>query len=271
MPQPGWFFDAEADPLHAHFKNRLNEALANGKAPPTIVQAAGADLNWAVSPRVEVGYRLASGFGEFALSYRSLATSGAQAVTNLDGAAAASSRLDFHVLDVDYASREFSLWPNWEMQWTIGGRTAWIYYDARDVESFVTAAAGSGLVSQRVTNYFNGFGPHAGFEIARRFNDSGWSLLMKADGAGMIGWLRQGFFAQDTTGAVADTHDDRVTDIPMLHGEIGLSWQSCGPLHAQVFVGYEYEYWWNVGREAVTNSRADMSDQGLVLRAGINY
>jgi hypothetical protein len=175
---------------------------------------------------------------------------------------------------VDYASREFSLWPRWEMKWRIGERTAWIFYDARDVESLATAAAGGGLVSERVTNSFNGFGPHGGFEIARNLGDSGWALLMKVDAAGMIGWLRQGFFAQDTAGATAQLHDVRPTDIPVLHAEIGLNWQSsCSSHHARFFVGYEYEYWWNVGRmdASISTSRADMNDQGVVVRAGVNF
>ncbi len=272
MPQAGWFADAEIDPEHAHFKNRLMETVPIGTAPPTTVHPAGADLNWTVSPRLEVGYRLPSGFGEFSLGFRSLNSSGSQQVVNTDGPASANSSIELYQFDFDYASREYSLWPCWKMKWFIGGRVAWTYYDASNAESAATAAAGSGLINQKATNYFNGFGPHAGFELSRHIKDTGWSVTMKVDGAGMIGWLGQSFFATDTTGATAQVRDTAIQDIPMLHGEIGLSWESCWRSYrTHVFVGYEYEYWWDVGGVDAARSQGDMSNQGLVLRAGFNY
>jgi hypothetical protein len=272
LPQPGWFADAEIGAEQAHFKNRLMESVPIGTAPPTTVHPAGADLDWTVSPRLEVGYRLGSGFGELLLGFRSLNSSGSQQVINMDGPASATSTIQLYELDFDYASREYSLWPCWEMKWFIGGRVAWTYYDTSNTEAAATAAAGSGLVSQKATNYFNGFGPHAGFELSRHIKNTGLSVYMKVDGAGMIGWLGQNFFATDTTGAVAQVRDTAIQDIPMLHGEIGMSWQSCWhSYHTHVFVGYEYEYWWDIAGIDVVPSRGDMSNQGLVLRAGINY
>ena len=274
MPQAGWFADVEADVLKAHFKNRLTETVPIGSAPPTTVHAAGADLDWTVSPRIEVGYRFASGFGELAVGYRSFFADGAQDVVTVDGTATARSVLAFDILDFDYSSRKLSLGPAWEMKWTLGERNAWTYYAARNVEGLATAAAGSGLVRQRESNGFCGFGPHGGVELARHLGDSGWSLLMKVDAAGLIGWLRQDFRVRDTTGAIVEVRDTRVTDVPALHGEVGLDWRSTwGSRRWRFFGGYEYEYWWDIGRmdTSISNSRADMNNQGFVLRAGFNY
>jgi ankyrin repeat protein len=68
-----------------------------------------APLDWTVSPRFAVGYRLPSGFGEFSLGYRFLATQGADSSDQPLGPASLSSRLDinavdnFHISALNYA------------------------------------------------------------------------------------------------------------------------------------------------------------------------
>jgi hypothetical protein len=271
LPQPGWFAVAEADALHVHFKDRLFAQVPIDNATPT-VHAPGAVLDWAVSPRIQIGYRLESGFGEIAVTYRGLSTSGAMVGQGTDGPAALSSRLEFNILDLDYASREFSLWPCWDMKWRFGGRAAIIYYDAQEIEPEAEAAAGSGLATERNTSFFAGGGPHVGLDLARHFEDSGLSLIFRADGATIMGQLRQGFFAESTiAGNNGQTHDTNAQDTAQVTVEAGLGWQPTHCRQAHFFLGYEYEYWWNVGRSSDTESRAEMSDQGLVLRAAINY
>src|SRR5215831_13737669 len=86
-PQPGWFADADLSAMVPHFKNRLNGMVQFDNRPPDAVHVPGADLDWAFSPRFEVGYRLASGFGAFGLSYRFLATDGTAIGAGPDGPA----------------------------------------------------------------------------------------------------------------------------------------------------------------------------------------
>ena len=84
-----------------------------------------AGLDWTVAPRLEVGYRLPSAFGDVRrLSYRFLATDGNGSTSGLDGTASLHSRLDFNQIDLDYLSREFSLAPHWDMKWHFGLRLA---------------------------------------------------------------------------------------------------------------------------------------------------
>ena len=75
-----------------------------------------ATLDWTVSPRFEVGYRLPSGFGEVDVAYRFLLAEGSGSTTDPiaapDATAALTSHLNINVGDVDYASRETSLGPN---------------------------------------------------------------------------------------------------------------------------------------------------------------
>ncbi len=84
-----------------------------------------------------------------------------------DAPAVLKSRLDLNIVDLDYISRELSLWPKWDMTWRFGGRTGWIYFDSRADEPFAAAAAGSGVFEQRTSDSFVGFGPHGGVVVDR--------------------------------------------------------------------------------------------------------
>jgi hypothetical protein len=58
----------------------------------------------------------------------------------------------------------------------------------------------------------------------------------------------------------------------MLTAELGLRWQPAFWPHTLVFLGYQYEYWWNVGRLSLTDtSRGELSDQSILLRAEFNF
>jgi hypothetical protein len=228
-----------------------------------------------------VGYRLASGFGAFGLSYRFLATDGTAIGAGPDGPAALKSRLDFHVIDLDYISREFSVWPNaeaWKMQFRFGLRWASIYYDAASLEPFDAAASGSGVFSARATNRYVGFGPHVGVELARQLDWRGFSVVGRIDGWISLGRIRQGFFEESTmlgagglpTGAVNQVSSSQA--VPSLNLQVGISYQPPACTNWEFFLGYQYEYWWNVGRLSSTlNSRGELSDQGITFRAAFNF
>ena len=128
-----------------------------------------ARLNWTVSPRFELGYRLPSGFGEVDVAYRFLLAEGtgstADPIAAPDATAALRSHLNIHVGDLDYASRETSLGPSWGMKWRIGLRYADVFFDSRADEPLAAAAAGSGIFERSISNNFWGIGPHATLEL----------------------------------------------------------------------------------------------------------
>jgi hypothetical protein len=57
----------------------------------------------------------------------------------------------------------------------------------------------------------------------------------------------------------------------MVTTQVGLSWQPERFPQARIFAGYQYEYWWDVGRESTINSMGEMSNQGLAVRLEYNY
>jgi hypothetical protein len=277
LPPTGWFAAAEAELVVPHVKNRLVDSVTIDSRRSGLLHLPSAELDWTVAPRFDVGYRLPSGFGEFLVSYRFLETSGSQGVLSVDGPATLRSRLDLNMADFDYASREFSLWPLWDMKWRFGGRFAEIFFDSKLNEPFAEAAAGSEVFESRVTNHFEGFGPHWGLELARKLEDSGFSLFSRADGAILLGRVRQGFFETSTIAGPDGTLLSGVTResnpqaVPMLNVQAGLRWQPPDYSALRLFLGYEYEYWWNVGRLSTTRSRAELADQGILFEAEFRF
>jgi hypothetical protein len=285
LPPPGWFFNLEVDPTKAHVKNEISAPVAN---PATgnmdNVSLPSAALNWAISPRFELGYTLPSGFGEFLLAYRFLATDGSDPFQTIDGPARLSSVLDINQVDLDYASREISLWrlaPNCDMRWWVGLRYASVYFDSVSEEAFDVAAAGSGVYQTRVTNSFVGIGPHTGVEVAQHFGNTGLAFFTKADCAMLLGRVRQQFFEHTTTTGAngqpllgyLSASDSQ--GVPVLEVQAGLSWQPPRFPNTNFFLGYRYEYWWEIGRldtiSSVNGANADVIDQGFVLRAEFNF
>ena len=279
-PPPGWFAAFELGIVGPHVKNGLFDSSAVGAAPfvsvaggrnrmlvsdllPNPIHVPGADLDWAGAPRVELGYRLPQGFGEFLVSYRSLVSEGTDflPVFDLDGGGGfLKSRLNVNVLDLDYASREFTLGPEWDMKWRIGARLASAYYDARALGFFL---------EQRVSNDFRGAGPHLALDLRRRLAGTGLAWYGHAESAAVIGKIKQAFgesiLLPDGTlfGTAANVRQNQVA--PVLSFETGLSWVPLGSSHLRFAVGYEYEIWWSLGQTATAN--LELTDQGVFLRA----
>lgn len=272
LPALGWFAGAEASLVGAHVKNELkNNVPFAGRIDQVALQ--GAPLDWTVSPRFEVGYRLPSGFGEFSLAYRFLATQGSDSAELPFGPASLSSRLDINQVDFDYASRELCCGDNWMMKWRFGGRLEFIYFDSQAYQSFAEPGVPQFVLGQRTTNYYAGFGPHAGLDLTRRLQGTGLSLVGRTDLAILLGRMHQGFLEAtsitppNSPSSTSELHVSGSQAVPMVTAEAGVGWQPPAYPFAQFFFGYHFDYWWNAGRLSTSGSRGEVTDEGVTLRA----
>jgi hypothetical protein len=257
---PGWFAGVELNLVGAHIKNHLSAPVTIEGFLPDMVHLPSAELDWAGSPRFELGYRLGQGFGEFLVSYRFLATEGRAVVPDFDvfGAAFLKSRLDLHVLDLDYASQEFGLLPHWEMRWKVGARLASVFFDSRATGLFL---------EQRTSNYFFGGGPHAGLDLCRPFGGSGLAFFGRLDGAVVIGRIHQSFeetalFNDGLVGGATLLRGSQA--VPILNLQAGLNWTPPYSDHLRLTFGYQFQYWWSLGEAA--GSSAELSENGIFFR-----
>ena len=79
----GWFTDVQIQVIHPHLNFGQMRLITRVKAPSgqqVIVAPGAAKHDWTVAPRIEIGYRLPSGFGGLAFSDRFFNTVGDRAV-----------------------------------------------------------------------------------------------------------------------------------------------------------------------------------------------
>jgi hypothetical protein len=280
LPQPGWFADVDIGGVIPHVKNHLNGPVQLGFIGPTqdittpnpdIVALPSAALEWTVFPRIEAGYRLPSGFGGISLSYRGLDTEGNGTAAGMDGVAALHSRLNLQEVGLDYSSDETSLWPNWDMKWEVGVRVLWVYFDSRADELPQLAAAGSTVFEQQESNWYAGCGPHVGLELDRQICDTGLSFVLRVDGAIYLGRLQQRFSEASTVPLIGVTREGVSQGVPDLAGFAGFRWQPSQWKGAEFYLGYQYEHWWDIGRNNETTSTAELNVQGFFVRFAYNF
>ncbi len=274
---PGWFADLDVGILAPHIDNStMSLPVRFPDGTPLVVGANAARLNWTVSPRVEVGYRLPSGFGGISVSYRCLFASGSESVQGMDGPGMLRSRLDYHIGDVDWVSNEYTPWHFCDMRVRFGLRYFNTYFDAQASEPFAEAAAGSTIFDQRTTSSVWTVGPHAGLDLRKRLGFGGLAVLGNLDLSEGWGRIRQNFYAASTTsltGAPQDVVQTISTSdaIPMLTARMGLSWQPLASPNFYLFAGGQLDYFWNTGRAGNINTDGSFFDSGVLLQLAINY
>ena len=272
----GWFADVDLGILKPHLLNHetLPVTLPDGTTVQVGVNAS--HLNWTVSPRFEVGYRLPTGFGGIAVSYRNLTSQGSEAVIGADGPATLSSRLNVNVGDLDWVSNEYTPWRVCEMRVRLGVRYINVYYDSQADEPFAEAAAGTTIFNQRTTDHTWLLGPHAAVDLRRLLGF--WGLAVNGFFDVSEGWGRvsQRYFASSTTSASGLPQAGEVSigtsdAVPVITTRLGLVWQPPAYANIHLFAGYQLDYWWNIGRMGNFTEFGYFFDSGFLLRGEWNY
>jgi hypothetical protein len=269
-PPPGWFSNLELNLLGPHISNRLaSPVVVDGFVD--IVALPSASLDWVGSPRIEVGYRMAQGLGEFLVGYQSLVSSGKALAVDFEGPGNPGflrSRLNMNVVDFLYGTREYSLAPGWDLDWRVGARLATIYFDSQ--------AAGF-FLQQRESSNFIGAGPIASVEVARHFLDCpAVAVFGRLQGALLVGNVHQSFGESvDLTpvgGSLVGgaTDHDSTQVVPVLELQLGMSYTPpWDGRWARFAFGYEFQQYWNIGQAA--GSHADLQTNGVFFRAELGF
>jgi hypothetical protein len=274
LGQVGWFGRVDLGILKPHLVNQLRQPVTFPDGSSTTVGVDASRLDWAVSPRFEVGYRLPSGFGGVSLAYRFLTSQGSEAVLGGDGPATLTSRLAVNVADLDWVSNEYTPWHLCDMRWRFGLRYFNTYFDSRADEPFDEAAAGSGTFSQRTTDSFWGLGPHGGVDLRRRLGFGGLAIFGSFDLSDSWGRVRQNYFASSTASGLPQSGVTTISNsdsVPALTARLGLQYHPLTYPNLQLFAGYQLDYWWNTGRADTFGTFGYFFDSGVVLQAAFNY
>jgi hypothetical protein len=286
---PGWFIDVDAAVVKPHLVNEESQPVTFANGGTFTVGVNAVPMNWTVSPTVEVGYRLPSGFGGIAVSWRGLTAQGSQGAIGADGPATLSSRLEYNIGTVDWISNEFTPWQWCEMRVRFGLRYFNDYYDSQATEPFAEAAAGTTIFNQKTTNSSWQVGPHAEVDLWKNLNFWGLSIMSQLDLTEGWGRVRQGYYASSTTPSelpqavavsAAPSKDPPASAsftqgtsdaMPLIFVNLGLRWQPPALPNSYLFLGGQLDYFWNTGRMGNLTTFSYFFDSGAVLQFAINY
>ena len=95
--------------------------------------------------------------------------------------------------------------------------------------------------------------------------------MARIDAATLLGRMRQGFFEESTTLGPGETRFSGGMDVPTVNAQAGLGWQPSEDPNTKFFVGYTYEYWWDMGNLSAPGTSANMRVQGFFLRMALNF
>jgi hypothetical protein len=279
FPAPGFFGNVDFLFLRPHLNSELaNLVQVSPSRADTVNVLTGGPMGTTFSPRVELGYRLGQQQGEFTLGYRfedpehtSVPADSSQGILQRD-------RLNMNLVDLTWGNRHFfALPPGWAARYNVGVRLATIYYDT--LHEFRGPLINPvGLLEQRATSNFVGFGPQAGFEVSRELYFPGLAAVCRVQGSGLFGGIHQTFSETAVSGGapLAGTSSARYqVDIPNLAIQAGLSYAPRGWNGSRFLCGYIWEEFWQIGRlnnNPVNSSNSgDLLNRGLFLRAEFKF
>jgi hypothetical protein len=259
------FLGSEVAAVFPHVSGDLRASIPLGNtAVPVSLTSAG--LNATVSPVFQIaGYRFGDGFGELGLSYRFLVSEGRQDVLqdNL-GVAATRSRLNINTFDFDYIKRDVVPESNFKIDWYVGVRAQFIYFDT---------TAQSALSQETARNFFYGAGPLAGMRVGRTILGSETSpvvsLFTNVSTGMVIAYnTNQDFsvvFAPGSAfpGTMVQATQQATNVSPLAVVQVGVSavWPRLPDFRWQA--GYQFEEWFQLG--LVGASRGDVYAHGVFL------
>jgi hypothetical protein len=281
FPQPGCVVAVELQALVPHiFHDIVNTGTVGANAPGSVVVPVPG-FDWTASPRIELGYRLPSGFGEFAINYQYIRTNGSGSTPfGPDGPANLRGTFEFNLSDFDYVSRQFTPWQYWGMKWRFGFRQLHMFYRSTLTQPFGAAAAGSGVLQEQGFNAYHGYGAHVGVELDRDLSRClpGLSFVGKLDVANTFGFIRQSVSQTlvDGTFTTGVFRADQAS--PSLLGQAGLNYHPPGS-RLDFYAGALYGYWWNLGKfnnvalnaPGKPTAKGDLSLTGFTFRVAWNY
>lgn len=233
-----------------------------GVVVPVIVPQA--PLDWAGMPTLQFGYHSKDNQGDYAISWRGLASSGQAPfmVNNLP--TNTTSELSLNVVDLDYISPNMSTLPRWYLGYALGARYGGV---------FIQSISQGDFIYRKASSNFPGGGPHGRFDVSRQIGAiPGLYLVGSVDFAVLVGNVDQSFAASNYVNGAwqAGGYDVSLTaTVPVLRADFGVTYRPPGMERFSMNVGYVFEQWWNVG--TIDNSSASLYYQGVMLRFGLDF
>lgn len=235
-------------------------------------QSADFDLNPDLATTFRLGYNFENDLTSVFASYRFF---GADGSPNVDGAGLPvdiGTRLDVNDVNWTVQQRIPLFWDRLRFAVEGGARLSTIFYDLSYRTEYPAFIGGGPFeVELKASSHFVGAGPTVG--LANEFELlPGLSLFARSDFAALFG--RHTFKTRVDTNApfltvLAPQEIGRSATVKTLGALAGLTWVPANMPHLTFQFGYQFEYWWDVGKFGDLSD--DLMFNGLFGRVRINY
>jgi hypothetical protein len=153
-----------------------------------------------------------------------------------------------------------------------GVEVAGVFYDARSEQQGLASGTVTG---QRVTNNMVGAGPHAGLALWRDLPYPGLRTYGAVEGASLYSALRQSFEETFLTpgvgGSGATQRYPTSQGVGVIGFRLGLSWSPPENGALRFFLGYQFNEWYQLGRNENNGSQGHLTEHGLFVRGEYTF
>lgn len=272
-PKPAWsslgpdgslWFQADVGIVAPAVGQQLQNTVYLGPVPITVI-VPQAPLDWAGMPGITLGYNIPENGGSFLMRYQLLASQGVSPFV-VDGInTSVTSRLNTNIVDIGYMTNNLVQMPRYDIRSGFGARYSGVYFDS--------VAGGNDGFFRKIANNYSGAGPTARLDILRQIALlPGLSISGSVEAGVLIGNLDQTFAAGQKIGHdVIDgqTEINRSVTTYDLRADIGLAYRPPNAEFIQIYAGYTFEQFFNVG--GISPSTANLLYQGALLSFRFDY
>jgi hypothetical protein len=225
-----------------------------------------ASLEWVVSPTFDLGYRLPGGQGEFALNYQFLVSQGSANGTFLNIPSTVQSRISQNEVDLLYRSPWKKFGPRAYLNYEIGAKLGFFYYDT----VATTSVPGGSLGQASASNYSYGGGPRFRYDGEYSLTeDRSWVLWHGAEISAVMGQIQESF-SNTIPGYPFTVNSGQSTNtVPIMKIQTGIQWAP--KMMDQFFIrtGLEWDQYWNLGN--IGQSSGTLQNIGLFLQGRYDF
>jgi hypothetical protein len=225
-----------------------------------------ASLEWVVSPTFDFGYRLPGGQGEFALNYQFLVSQGSANGTFLNIPSTVKSRISQNEVDLLYRSPWKKFGPRASLNYEIGAKLGFFYYDT----VATTSVAGGSLGQASASNYSYGGGPRFRYDGEYALTeDRSWVFWHGAEISAVMGQIQESF-SNTIPGYPFTVNSGQSTNtVPIMKIQTGIQWAP--KMMDQFFIrtGLEWDQYWNLGN--IGQSSGTLQNIGLFLQGRYDF
>ena len=274
-PQEGFYYSQDILIVRPNFKGTMQVNLTQlpwsaiplgNNVPNTNFVFPEVGLEWTATPTFDFGYILPGGQGEFAFNYQFLVAQGSGTGTFLDLPSTVQSRIAQNEIDLLYRSPYKQFSPKISMNYEIGIKLGFFYYDTTANPMSGGRVVGVGHAS----NYFFGGGPRFRYDLEHTLTENRrWIFWHGAEITTVMGQINQSF-SNTVPGYPFTVNSGKSTNtVPILKLQTGVQWTP--PMLDKVFIraGLEWDEYWRLGQ--LGQSSGILENFGIYLQGRYDF